>query len=239
MKSFFKALGLFLASVPLSTATIPPVTFCPSCPKPVHCDNGGWDWAYYSNPLFNSGEGYPGFSADVYKTRQPEYTAVTPSIGGHLGYTTASPDMSTFYGSSKEFNATYFAINHHAYLYACEGGTWQFDISYVDDVVFAWVGETAYSGWTDANADAKAVWTFQGDTHYGSASFRKELEGGGFNPLRFVFADGQWGGIFNLTITSPSGIIAHQSGRDSDYIVRYSCDFQISAPKFPDFGAET
>lgn len=237
MKSFLQPLSLFLASVPLSIAGIPPTTFCPSCPKPVHCDNAGWDWAYYSNPLFNSGEGYPGFSADSYKTKQPEYTAVTSSIGGRLGDINASP--SSFYGSTAELNATYFAINHHAYLYACEAGMYQFDISFVDDVVFAWVGETAYTGWTNRNRDAKAVWTFQGDTHYGSASFRKDLAIGSFNPLRFFFANGQNGGLFNLTITSPSGVIVHQSGRDSDYIVRYSCDFQISAPKFPEFGAET
>ncbi|KAI0842970.1 GLEYA domain-containing protein [Hypoxylon sp. FL0890] len=231
--------SLLLASVPKSTATLPPVELCPSCPKPAHCLNQGFDWAYYSNPIFNSGEGYPGFRADVYKTRQPIYSDVTPWIGGHLGYSAANPDTNTFYGSSVELNSTYFALNHHAYLYACESGTWQFDITNVDDVVFAWVGDVAYSGWTDGNADAKAVWTFLGDTHYGSASFRQDLDGGRFYPMRFVFADGQWGGSFNLTITSPSGIIVHQSGRDSDWIVRFSCDFEISAPRFPAFGAET
>ncbi|KAI0890667.1 GLEYA domain-containing protein [Annulohypoxylon maeteangense] len=239
MKSYLQALPLLLASVPLSTATIPPITSCLSCLKPIHCDNVGWDWAYYSNPLTDSGEGYPGFRADVYKTRQPLYTGVTPSIGGHLGLTATSPDVTTFYGSTEELNATHFAINHHAYLYACENGSYQFDITYVDDAVFAWVGETAYSGWTDANRDAKAAWTPHGDWHSGSASFRKDLEIGSFNPLRFVFGNGQGGGAFNLTITSPSGVIVHQSGQDSDYIVRYSCDLKISAPEFPAFGAET
>ncbi|KAI1641779.1 GLEYA domain-containing protein [Daldinia loculata] len=240
MKLTLQNLSIFLlASLPLSTAILP-IELCPSCPKPEHCSNQGWDWAYYSNPLRNDGENYPGFRADVYKTRNPVYSGVTPWIGGQLGYTDANPDTSTFYGSPVELNSTYFALNHHAYLYACEGGTWQFDITHVDDVVFAWIGEAAVSGWTDANADAKAVWTFVGnDYHYGSASVRKDLEGNRFHPLRFVFADGQWGGVFNLTITSPSGIIVHQSGRDSDWIVRYSCGFDTSAPRFPDFGSES
>ncbi|KAI8962287.1 GLEYA domain-containing protein [Daldinia sp. FL1419] len=240
MKLTLRALSTFLlSSLPLSTAILP-VDLCPSCPHPKHCNNAGWDWAYYANPLHNDGEDYPGFRADVYKGRDPVFSAVAPWIGGHLGYTDASPDTSTFYGSAAELNSTYFALNHHAYLYVCEAGAWQFDISYVDDVVFAWVGETAVSTWTDENADAKAVWTFaRGDNHYGFASVRKELEGNSFVPLRFLFANGQWGGLFNLTVTSPSGVIVHQSGRDSDYIVRYSCGLDMSAPQFPDFGSES
>ncbi|KAI1476710.1 GLEYA domain-containing protein [Daldinia eschscholtzii] len=240
MKSTLQTLcTLLLASLPLSAAILP-IELCPSCPKPKHCSNRGWDWAYYANPIHNDGENYPGFRADVYKTRNPSYSAVTPWIGGPLGATEANPSTSPFYGSPVELNSTYFALNHHAYLYACEGGTWQFDVSFVDDVVFAWIGETAFEGWTDANADAKAVWTFAGSpgTHYGSASVRKELEGNKFHPLRFVFSDGQGGGLFNLTITSPSGVIVHRSGQDSDWIVRYSCGLDNSAPRFPEFGSE-
>ncbi|KAI6093483.1 GLEYA domain-containing protein [Hypoxylon rubiginosum] len=232
---------LLLASVPMSTAIIPPIELCPSCPKPIRCFNEGWDWAYYSNPRHNDGEDYPGFRADVYKTQAPVYSGTTPWIGGHLGYTQANPDTTIFYGSSPQLNSTYFALDHHAYLYACERGTWQFDVSLVDDVVLAWVGDAAYSGWTDANADVKAVWTFLGGAgqHYGSASFSKDLDGGRFYPMRFFFANAQWGGNFNLTITSPSGVIVHQSGRNSDWVVQSSCGLDTSAPRFPDFGEET
>ncbi|KAI4858709.1 GLEYA domain-containing protein [Hypoxylon rubiginosum] len=232
---------LLLASAPMITAVIPPVELCPSCPKPKHCFNEGWDWAYYSNPLHNDGEDYPGFRADVFKTRDPAYSDVTPWIGGHLGYTEADPDTTTFYQSSTQLNSTYFALSHHAYLYACESGAWQFDVSRVDDAVLAWVGDAAYAGWTDANADARAAWTFLGAAgqHFGAASFARDLDGGRFYPMRFVFANAQWGGNFNLTITSPSGVIVHRSGRGSDWVVRSSCGFDTSAPRFPDFGAET
>ncbi|KAI2618397.1 hypothetical protein GGR54DRAFT_153344 [Hypoxylon sp. NC1633] len=116
----------------------------------------------------------------LYKTRDPLYSDVTPWISGRLSYTKANPDTSSFYKSSTKLNSTYFALNHHAYLYACEGGTWQFDITFVDDVVFGWVESATRRtpGWTDQNADAKAVWTYLGDNHYSSASFRQDLDGG-------------------------------------------------------------
>ncbi|KAI3323320.1 hypothetical protein HD806DRAFT_108496 [Xylariaceae sp. AK1471] len=236
----FRYLGvLLLATVPLSTAIYPwKPSDCPTCSKPKHCSNAGWDWAYYPSPLHNDGENYPGFLADVFKTREPSYTDVTPAIGG---LTRLGAD-GTIYGSSAVLNNTYFVLNHHAYLWACETGTWQFDITGVDDLVLGWVGDVAYSGWTDNNADARAVWTFLGSApHVGSASFTTNLNGGSFVPIRFVFADAQGGGNFRLTITSPSGIIVHQTGRETnnDWIVRFSCPFSPKAPRFPEFGKES
>jgi hypothetical protein len=130
-------------------------------------------------------------------------------------------------------------LNQHAYLWACETGTWQFNISSVDDLVLGWVGDKAYSGWTDGNADARAVWSFVKQVRTGSASFAVDLDGGAFVPIRFVFANAQGGGSFGLNITSPSGIVVHQTGRDTDngWIVRYSC-FAPEAPRFADFGKE-
>ncbi|KAI0197386.1 GLEYA domain-containing protein [Xylaria flabelliformis] len=215
-----------------------PTDDCPSCSKPKHCSNEGWDWAYYPNPLTNNGENYPGFKADVFKTKTPTYTGVTPFIGG-LSALGASDGK--IYNSTSTLNSTYFVLNQHAYLWACEKGTWQFDISGVDDLVLAWVGDVAYSGWTDANANARAVWTFQGTgSHTGSASFTTDLEGGSFVPVRFVFANAQGGGAFKVTITSPSGIIVHQTGRtaNNDWVVRRSCD-ESTAPEFPSFGKES
>ncbi|KAI1432664.1 hypothetical protein GGR50DRAFT_581286 [Xylaria sp. CBS 124048] len=210
---------------------------CPSCQKPSHCGNEGWDWAYYSNPLTNSGENYPGYRADAFKTKTPGYTSVTPVIGS----TAALGADSHIYNSSVTLSSTYFTLNQHAYLWACEAGTWQFDISGVDDIVLAWVGGVAYSGWTDQNANGRAVWSFQGSTHTGSASFTSVLPADTFVPVRFVFGNGQAGGAFRVTITSPSGVIVHQTGRaaNNDWIVRYSCPFDPRAPRFPTFGQES
>ncbi|RWA09016.1 hypothetical protein EKO27_g6091 [Xylaria grammica] len=212
----------------------PDPSACPSCSKPKQCENVGWDWAYYPNPLTNNGENYPGFRGDSFKTKTPTYTGVTPVIGK------ASAFGTTIYNSTSTLDSAYFVLNQHAYLWACEKGTWQFDITGVDDLALAWVGDLAYSGWTDSNASGRAVWTFQGTgSHTGSASFTAELEGSSYVPVRFLFANGQGGGAFKVTITSPSGIIVHQTGRDTnnDWIVRYSC-FESQAPKFASFGQE-
>jgi hypothetical protein len=235
-------LGLLLASVPFSTAIIPlAASDCPTCSKPKHCSNQGWAWAYYPNPLENTGENYPGFRADAFKTQDPTYSDVTPVIGG---LTSLGADA-TIYGSSVELASSYYALNHYAYLWACEKGTWQFDVTGVDDILLGWVGDVAYSGWTDENANIRAVWTFLGpalpnENHFGTASFTVDLDGGAFVPLRFVFGQAQLGGQFRLTITSPSGVIVHQTGRETnnDWIVRFSCPFSPKNLRFPDFGSE-
>ncbi|KAI1363541.1 hypothetical protein F5Y08DRAFT_309059 [Xylaria arbuscula] len=212
----------------------PDPSTCPSCSKPKHCGSSvGWDFAYYPNSITNNGENYPGFRGDVVKTQTPTYTGATPSIGKASAFSTS------IYNSTATLDSAYFVLNQHAYLWACESGTWQFDISGVDDLVLAWVGETAYSGWTDDNASGRAVWTFQGTgAHTGSASFTAELEGSTFVPVRFLFANAQGGGAFKIAITSPSGIIVHQTGRDAnnDWLVR---ECGSKAPEFPVFGNES
>ncbi|KAI0491213.1 hypothetical protein F4859DRAFT_38183 [Xylaria cf. heliscus] len=241
----FLATGALSSILPLfppkqpSNAPTYPTDGCPSCSKPAHCSNEGWDWAYYPNPLTNSGENYPGFRADAFKTQTPTYTGTTPFIGG---VSALGAGDGKIYNSTTALGSTYFALNQHAYLWACEGGAWQFDVTGVDDLVLAWVGDDAYTGWTDDNAASRAVWAFQTTgSHSGSASFTADLEGGAFVPLRFFFANGQGGGAFRLTITSPSGIIVHQSGRatNNDWIVRHSCEYAPKAPEFPGFGQES
>ncbi|KAI0598927.1 GLEYA domain-containing protein [Biscogniauxia sp. FL1348] len=238
MKSTIQSLALLLAaSTPLThaAAVTYPGDLCPStCAKPLHCLNEGWDWAYYSNPLRNEGNKYAGFSPESFKTKEPIYTGVTGAIG--VRFTKGSPGVAPVYGSSTGLNTTFFALNQHAYLYACESGAWQFNLTGVDDAAFAWLGETAYSGWTEKNANATSKFT---PANLGTSSFVSQLTGGQYYPLRVVFGNGQGIGGFNFTITSPSGVVVHQSGTDSDYLVRFSCDLANSAPRFQEFGKET
>ncbi|KAI0407504.1 hypothetical protein F4802DRAFT_554125 [Xylaria palmicola] len=242
-----RSLGLLLLATGALSSILPPwnpspgypsypTGDCPSCSKPKQCgDNLGWDWAYYPNQLTNTGENYPGFRADAFKGQTPTYAGVTTSIGSAAAFGTS------IYNATTALGATYFALNHHAYLWACEAGVWQFDVTGVDDVALAWVGDAAYRGWTDEDASGRAVWTFAGSgAHAGAASFTAELEGGRFVPVRFVFGNGQGGGAFRLTITSPSGVIVHQTGREAgnDWFVRFGCGYGPEAPEFPAFGQE-
>ncbi|GAP84204.1 putative conidiospore surface [Rosellinia necatrix] len=202
----------------------------PTCAKPKHCSNVGWDWAEYPNPVTYTGAGYPGFRGDVYKTKAPDHTGVTTVIGG-------VPSLGgSIYNYSTPVPTTYFALNHHAYLWACEAGDWRFDIGRVDDIVQLWVGDKAYSGWADENTDARVVY----NAGSSAGSFVATLRGGGFVPIRVLFANAQGGGAFQLNVTSPGGTVVHQTGRntENDYFVRYSCHGEPHAPEFAPFGQE-
>ncbi|KAJ6784513.1 hypothetical protein PWT90_09049 [Aphanocladium album] len=131
----------------------------------------------------------------------------------------------------------YFALNHVAYLYACEQGTYRISIPYAD-AVYLWTGRKAYTDWTDANADAKALYN-QPDHIAGSAQFAVTIPANTYVPIRFVYGQAQYGGGFTFNVTTPSGeVIVGSDSRGSPYVVRYSCD-RTTALHFAVFGEES
>ncbi|KAM0546987.1 hypothetical protein ACHAPJ_010650 [Fusarium lateritium] len=206
------------------------------CPTPVTCDNLGFDWAYYSNPAQNTDTTYSSFHPDSFKRVNPLYVGTTRQIGG-LYQGEGNTPQGPIYGSTSDLDLDYFALNHHAFLYACEAGTYKFDIPYANDAVYLWLGAKAYAGWTENNADAKARYN-QPDHIAGRASFETEIPEGAYIPLRFVYGQAQYGGGFQFTVTAPSGQVLVSNGDiSSPYVVRYSCD-GITAPRYPAFGGE-
>ncbi|RSL52423.1 hypothetical protein CEP53_008099 [Fusarium sp. AF-6] len=176
------------------------------------------------------------FHPASFKTQNPLYVGTTPYVGG-LYQPNSENAPGPIYGSTADLNLDYFALNHHAYLYACETGTYQFNIPYANDAVYLWVGAKAYAGWIEINADAKARYN-QPDHIAGSASFSIDIPGGAYVPIRFVYGQAQYGGGFQFTITSPSGqVVVGSEATSSPYVVRYSCD-GILAPQYPAFGQE-
>jgi len=207
-----------------------------ACPTPVSCNNLGFDWAYYSNPAQNTDTTYSSFHPQSFKQANPVYTGTTRQIGGLYQPANGAQDGS-IYGSSQDLSLDYFALNHHAYLYACEAGTYKFDIPYVNDALYLWIGAKAYAGWNSGNADAKALYN-QPDHIAGRASYEVDLPADVYIPLRFVYGQAQYGGGFTFTVTSPSGqVLVGNDVASSPYIVRYSCD-GIQAPAYPPFGQE-
>ncbi|RBR13478.1 uncharacterized protein FIESC28_08178 [Fusarium coffeatum] len=207
-----------------------------ACPTPVSCDNLGFDWAYYSNPAQNTDATYSSFVPQSFKSRNPLYFGTTRQIGGLYQPGNGAQD-GPIYGSSIDLSLNYFALNHHTYLYACEAGTYKFDIPYANDALYFWIGAKAYAGWTSGNADAKALYD-QPDHIAGSASYEVDLPGGVYIPLRFVYGQAQYGGGFTFTVTSPSGqVLVGDDVASSPYVVRYSCD-GVTAPQYPPFGQE-
>ncbi|KAF4452930.1 hypothetical protein F53441_4305 [Fusarium austroafricanum] len=213
-----------------STTTTGPAT----CPTPVSCDNLGFDWAYYSNPAQNTDTTYSSFHPESFKRTNPLYVGTTRQIGGL--YQSGNSATGPIYGSSN-LNLDYFALNHHAYLYACEAGKYKIDIPYANDAVYLWLGAKAYAGWSSTNADAKALYN-QPDHIAGHASYEIDIPAGSYVPIRFVYGQAQYGGGFTFTITSPSGqVLVGNDVASSPYIVRYSCD-GVNAPSYPPFGQE-
>ncbi|EHK26647.1 uncharacterized protein TRIVIDRAFT_59139 [Trichoderma virens Gv29-8] len=227
-------------STSISTTTVTPTVTPPSCPTqcpaPPSCNNLGFDWAYYNNSARNTDTTYSTFHPDSYKKTTPIYVGTTSYVGGLYGQ--GSQTTGPIYDSSRNFNLDFFALNHHAYIYACEAGTYSISIPYSNDAVYLWTGAKAYSGWTDNNADAAALYN-QPDHIAGRANFNLDIPANSYVPIRFFYGQAQYGGGFNFNITTPSGqVIVSNQETFSPYVVRYSCD-GTTAPAFAAFGKET
>ena len=132
-------------------------TSCPaSCPAPPSCNNLGFDSAYYNNSAHNGDTIYSNFHPESYKHVRRLYVSTTSYVGDLYGQSGAQVPSGPIYDSDENLKLNYFPLNHRAYLYACEGGTYRITIPYANDAVYLWTGAKAYSGWTDDNADAKA-----------------------------------------------------------------------------------
>ncbi|KAH6856565.1 GLEYA domain-containing protein [Chaetomium sp. MPI-CAGE-AT-0009] len=222
---------------PSSSPTTCPIPPACSCPIPPTCGNLGFDWAYYNNSARNTDTTYSSFHPDSFKNVRPLHVGTTSYVGGLYSQPGSQVPTGPIYGSKERFKLDFFALNHHAYLYACQTGTYRITIPYANDAVYLWIGAKAYIGWTDENADAKARYN-QPDHVAGSANFDIRLLAGTYVPIRFIYGQAQYGGGFYFNVTTPSGqvIVSHEA-HDSPYVVRHSCD-GIIAPKFPPFGRE-
>lgn len=209
-----------------------------SCPVPPSCDNLGFDWAYYNSSARNNDKTYSSFRPVTFKKTKPVYTQITRFVGGSGMFGPASQGSRSgiIYGSKVDLKWDYFAVNHHAYLYACEAGTYHITVPYANDAVDIWVGAKAYSGWTDGNADAKARYN-QADHIAGHANFTFNVPEATYMPIRFFFGQAQLGGVFLFNITTPTGQVIVSDSESGPYVVRHSCD-GATAPKFPAFGSE-
>lgn len=161
----------------------------------------------------------------------PECTGVTNSLGG-FDYP-ENPNGVTIYGQCTLSSSAFFTLNQRGYIYAQESGAYTFSASNIDDIVELWIGSTAYSGWTRANANLDQA-IFQS-----AQPFTITLTAGQYYPVRIVFGQAQGAAAFDMTVTAPDGsvFLGPDSGA-SPYLISYSCD-GTTAPAFPTFGQET
>jgi hypothetical protein len=190
--------------------TVPPVD--------SSCDNAGFRYAMVPHNFFNNdAPTYTSADVDYFRTANPVYVGRVQRIG--------TPG----YPGAPDFELEFMAFNHEAYLYAKIAGEYTITVPFVDDIVFIWVGQYAYEGWTRANAD--------GEVGTGAGSVlvvRFPLAAGEYVPIRILFVNGQGGRGLDLTIRNPDGdFIAGSEGVDDEYIVTGTCS--DVAPDFPAF----
>lgn len=63
----------------------------------------------------------------------------------------------------------------------------------------------------------------------------KTLTAGSYLPIRIIWANGDGSGIFDMTVTGPTGQPLALMGNN---LVQFPCDHSL-APAFPDYGSET
>jgi hypothetical protein len=123
----------------------------PGPPTPdLSCGNQGVLWAIYpnkkadgvANTVYADGT-CSTFDPARFKPAQAEYTGKSKIV--------AAADVTNIYGNHPS-NPDYVTVNHRGHLFARKAGEYTFTNPSSDDITLLWVGPTAYSGWTRANA---------------------------------------------------------------------------------------
>jgi hypothetical protein len=217
-----------------STSYIPQTSTVLYCPRPSSdCGNKGYSFAYYGNEPY--GNSVANMDATYTKKMTPNYNSTTNLGVGLYGSEWASVSL---YGSSQTYSDNYFYLAHKGYFYAQVTGNYNFTIKDADDVAYVWMGEAAYTGWTGGPdggnyvAKARCCWPPENTN---TTTYYMEAET--YVPFRIVLGQQDGGTSLGLTITAPDGTVILETGKESDYVVQYSCDG--TAPPFPDWGYET
>ncbi|KAM0327485.1 hypothetical protein ACHAQA_005773 [Verticillium albo-atrum] len=205
-------------------------------PTPERCNNRGLEYAIYEHQFYNSD--YPAFSSldvNYFHTTQPVFTGQTARIGIPPGTNPFFPAFSIYDDTPARFYQ-FTAVNHRAFLYAPETGTYQVTVPNSDEITLVWLGDKAISTWTRPNADLEQDFNTvaaPADTQV----FDIQLTAGTYTPFRLLWANAQGEFSFVARITAPDGqVIVDGDGSNSDYLVRFACD--MSTPEFPPFGAD-
>lgn len=152
---------------------------------------------------FDANLAVTGFTSSYFKTLTPDWTGFqrsltfsTPNWSGGSSYLTLS-DHSAFLASQA-------AIMLQGFFVARQTGTYTFSSSrdYIDNWGYLWLGDAAYSTWSDSNTAFQASRTGAG---YITGITTVTLNEGDAIPLAWLWANG--GGVSQsyFQVTSPDG----------------------------------
>ncbi|CAN8101136.1 unnamed protein product [Discula destructiva] len=211
-------------------------TTSPLASVPTPCLSYGVDYAVFQDSSIPP-QATP-IDPTKYKSLQPvnngtEYKAV--SVNDPCTSTTSTATFYTYTGTCNEI-----VLIWRGYLYAVTAGTYTFALpTNADDRMFAWVGPTAFSGWTFANKNMET--SYSGVEVTASATTTFVAQAGTYIPYRVLLA--QNGGLVfgSLKVTAPDGTVLMDPASPanvSDHFVRYTCESN-AAPAFASWGRET
>lgn len=206
-----------------------------AAPTPdTSCGNVGIQWAYYNADRHtpDSCDLDPTETYSWLKTASPGETSTATDFQSQ---TCGCYNLGVF----KPFNGPYesacsFYLQMRAYLFAPYTGTYEFSLTQGDDQAVAWIGEDAFSGFTNANSDV----AYTCSATQGLTSVTKLLLAGSYTPVRVVWVQKTAAGNVAFSIQDPFGNTIAGRGDSDPLLVQYSCD-ATSAPAFAAFGSET
>ncbi|KAI9650011.1 hypothetical protein NHQ30_000024 [Ciborinia camelliae] len=168
---------------------------------PVTSSNLGVNFAYFTNPTFNSGYGYPQFDVTTFNGKNPIYNGTSTQTGFP---NTAPGSNATLYPGAPSRSVEQLAIVHTGFVYARKAGTYTFTITDSNDIVMGWIGSNAYSAYSANNTDLlTAYFGISGAV----MTVSRTLTAGQFLPFRVLYANGVGNAVFGFTIQGPDSTL--------------------------------
>ena len=201
-------------------------------PVPVpdtSCGNSDVDYALFRHEFTNSDDTYSTFDPTFFYNQVPFYEGVTDHLGiRRAGNGAEAPFM--LYDDTPPYVYQYVAVIHEAYFYAPVTGEYTVSVPAADDITMVWFGSNAYfQTWNRDNALITRTY------HTGLTEAKIRLKAGTLTPFRLLWANGQQGYDFRITVFDPNGRVVVDPNVSSDgYFIRYGCD--APPPPFPPYG---
>jgi hypothetical protein len=153
----------------------------------------------YNANLYDSG-----FTSNFFKSAATEFTGVLSSLSFSTPNWPGSNTYLTLSDRRDAFASDQAAIVMQGFYIAKQTGVHTFISSgdYVDNWAYLWVGDAAYSAWSDSNTAFKSSRT---GAPYVTGRYQIQMNAGDAVPVTYLWANGGGVGQSRLQIVMPNG----------------------------------